>query len=250
MKEENYKIIARHTLEVRLKNKVFSFLDFKGGMIDFLVKKTGYENIRFANNGSRIDLVSEDFSEAIFFSLSNFGFQVEGAEDFDRFKIKVNEIFSLLREFGKFDSSTVIRIGTRSAILCHKRSKNFEAVKQLYRDLMYKDYEKIERKTGSKILDLGFNNDMERDGGKMHVSTGPMTKEESITKVFGDNEKYLNAQVKNGIFYDIDFYKNDFTEDVSMEDSKKIALENIDTLVDTFEGFIDYFFSEQEDGKK
>lgn len=250
MKKDEYKIIARHTLEIRLKNKIFSFLDFKGKLIDFLVKETGYENIRFASNGSRIDLVSEDFSEAIFFSISNFGFQIEGAEDFEGFKIKVNKIFSLLDKFSEYDFSTVVRIGTRSAILCHKKNKNFDVVGQLYRDLMFKDYEKIEKKTGSKLLDLGFSSDMEKNDGKMHIMTGPMTKEESIKKIFGDNDRYSNSQVKHGVFYDIDYYKDTFSEDVSKENAKKIALENINTLAETFEGFIDYFFSEQENGEK
>lgn len=251
MKNEEYRIIARHTLEVRLKNKIFSFLDFKGKMIDYLVKGTGYENIRFANNGSRIDLVSEDFSEAFFFSLSNFGFQIEGAEDFEGFKIKVNKIFSLLNDFSEYDFSSVVRVGTRSTILCHKKNKNYEVIKQLYKDLMFKDYAKIEKKMGSKVLDVGFIlNDMEKDGGKLHITTGPMTKDESIQKIFGDHEKYSSFQSGHGVFYDIDYYKEEFDEDITKENIKKLVMSNIDTLQETFEGFIDYFFNEKTDGEK
>jgi hypothetical protein len=251
MKNEDYRIIARHTLEVRLKNKIFSFLDFKGKMIDSLVKETGYENIRFENNGSRIDLVSDDFSEAFFFSISNFGFQIEGAENFEVFKVKVNKFFSLLNNFSEYDFSSIIRIGTRSSILCHKKNKNYDVVKQTYKDLMFKDYAKIEKKMGSRVLDLGYIlSDMEKDGGKLHITTGPMTKDEAIQKIFGEHEKYSNFKSGHGVFYDIDYYKDDFNEDMSKEDIKKLALSNIDTLKETFEGFIDYFFNEQLDGAK
>lgn len=251
MKDDEYRIIARHTLEIRLKNKLFSFLDFRGKLIDFLVKETGYENIRYATNGSRVDLVSNDFSEAIFFSISNFGFQIEGAEDFEVFKIRVNKLFSLLNKFDDYQFGAVVRIGTKSSILCHKKNKNYDVIKQLYKDLMFKDYAKIEKKMGSKVLDLGYVlTDMEKGEGKLHVTTGPMSKEEAIQKIFGEHEKYSNFKNAHGVFYDIDYYKEDLDENLSREDIKKVSLANIDELKETFEGFIDYFFNSQQDGAK
>ncbi|HUS60288.1 MAG TPA: hypothetical protein VMX76_02820 [Nevskiaceae bacterium] len=243
-----YSSIIKHVLEIRLKKKNFSFLDFRGEMIDYLLSKTGFERIKISNNGARIDVVSSDLSEIFFFSIENFGLQIDGADDFKQFNEKVNQLFSLIEGFGKYKFSDVVRVGTKSSVFCHQKGKSLEAVKQKYTDLMLSGYKKIEKATGASLKDLAFTfMDFEEGLGKTHILTGPVTKDEVITKFFGMHQKYQDFSKKVGIFYDIDYYQEK-EKQVELEDLKEQILNNVKTIEEKFDGFLKLFES-KKDGK-
>ena len=55
--------IARHILEVRFKQKNFSFLDYYGELIDAIHAATDFEKVKVEGAGARVELASEDLSK-------------------------------------------------------------------------------------------------------------------------------------------------------------------------------------------
>jgi hypothetical protein len=244
-------IIIKHILEIRLKKRIFSFLDFRGELVDFLLDKTGFERIKISDNGARIDVVSKDLSEIFFFSLENFGLQIDGAEDFDSFRNQTNKIFNLIQEYGNYSIGDVVRIGTKSSIFCHIPGGSFEGTKQKYIDLMLCGSKKIEEKSELELKDIAFTfmDLQEKNGskGKAHITTGPATKEEVIEKFFGKNEKYLNFSKENGIYYEIDYYQPE-EKNLTQEQLRQQVLSNINAVEKKFNGFLS-LFKDEKDGK-
>lgn len=85
--------LARHIVEIRLDDRLFSFVDFKGSLIDFLAREAGIKKIKLQEQ--RIDVATEDLHKSMFFSWENLGFQLEASTDFDSFHKQIDEFFSL-----------------------------------------------------------------------------------------------------------------------------------------------------------
>lgn len=229
----------RHIIEIRLKNRVFGFIDIKGDLIDFLIKETKYENVKLAQN--RIDVASKDLSEAIFFSWENFGFQIDAVDDFKSFKVKNNTLFSLLKKYGKYNFNNVLRIGTKSSILIHQKGKGIEAIKEKYKELFFKNNKKLEENIGFNLTDVGyFFQDLEKNGNKLNLLSGPVTKAEAINRFFDGKEKYKTYSKENGIYIDIDFYQLEEQEINDLDQLKDKIDKNIDSIEKIFQGFMKY----------
>lgn len=218
------RIIMRHILEVRLKRRMFSFFDFKGEMLDFLVSKLKAENIRVSNNGTRIDVASKDFKEVFFFSLENFGFQIEASTSFDDFRQKVDKILDCLNEFEKYKIGTINRIGTRSIILYHRRGDTFETAKNIFRDKLFADFGDFQTKTNTELSDVAYFFDVKKDGGIANIQTGPVTKDEAIAKYFDSQVFYKDFDRNNGFLFSIDF---------APIEEKTIDIETLKTEIDS-----------------
>lgn len=229
----------RNIVEVRLKNRLFGFIDIKGNFIDFLIKETKYENIKLAEN--RIDVASKDLSESIFFSWENFGFQIDAVGNFKSFKEKNNILFSLIKKYGKYNPDTVVRIGAKSSILSHQKGKGMEAIKQKYKELFFKDNKKLEKNIGFDLTDVGyFFQDLEKDGNKLNLLSGPATKKEAIIKFFGGKEQYKSYSKEDGIYLDIDYYQLEEQKVNDLDTLKNKIDKNIDSIEKIFQGFIQY----------
>lgn len=158
----DYNIIMRNILEIRFKERKFAFLDYRGRLIDFLTGNYKFEKIKYLNNGSRIDVATDDQKEIVFFGVESFGFQIEAVNDFDVFKAQVEKIFKIINEFGEYGFKNVIRVGVKSFIYCHKKGKGFEAVRDNYKNKMFKDCSFYEKISTSKVVDFGYSfNDVE-----------------------------------------------------------------------------------------
>lgn len=238
MKTKNTSIM-RHIVEIRLKNRMFGFIDFKGEFIDFLIKETKYENVKLA--GHRIDVASKDLSEAIFFSWENFGFQIEAVNDFKSFKEKNNEVFSLIKSYTKYNVQNVIRIGTKSSILTHVKGKGLDSIKQKYTELFFKDNKKLEKNIGFNLTDTGyFFQDLEKNGNKLNLLSGPATKAEAISRFFDGRKQYEIYPKDSGIYLDIDFFQLKEEQISDIDQLKNHIDENIDSIEKVFQGFMEY----------
>lgn len=236
-------LIARHVLEVRLKNRSLSFMDYKGQMGDFIIKKMGWNKLKMT--GSRVDITDENMDKVIFFSWENFGLQIEATEDFSDFKKYVEKLFEIVEEFKRYEVTDIARIGTKSSIFYHKNGMNLQGLKDVYKNLMFKNVDEIEKKMKGKVVDTGiFAVDMEIDDGRINFTTGPMSKEEVVMKIF-QNDHYSGFRYDNGIFFDVDLSKKELTLSNALE-LKKIVLANIDNIEERLGGFIEYFFNLQK----
>lgn len=226
----------RHILEIRFKNKTFSFIDTKGKLIDFLIKEGGFEQVKVALG--RIDVSTKDLLEFFFFSIENFGFQLEAVDNFDVFKSKIDVLFSFIEKYKEYKINDVIRLGTKSYILCHVRGKNFDELKELFRGKMFQSSDSIEKKTSFKLLDYAFVSDLANNEGKANILMGPVTKEEVIKKYFNNHEKYNNFDKKNGVYIEIDYYQDE--KQIKNDKLKEQAIGNIDTIKKLYEGILSY----------
>lgn len=238
MAKQQDHLIARHTLEIRLKTRSLSFMDFKGEMGDFVLKKMGWNQLKVT--GVRLDLTNENLSEVFFFSWENFGMQLEANEDFEVFKTKIKKLFEIIREFNKYQCTDVVRIGAKSSIFYHKNGMSFDGLKQVYKNIMFKDVATLEQKMGAKIADTGIIAvDMESQDGLVNFTTGPMQKNEIITKVF-QNSHYDSFKYENGIYFDIDFFQKD-SGNISIKELEEKALKHVDMIEGKLSGFLEYF---------
>jgi len=247
----DYTIIMRNILEVRLKEKVFAFLDFRGEFIDFLINNYDGKKIRYLNNGSRIDIATEDLKKVIFFGFENFGFQIEMNDDFENFKNEIDNIFKIIDEFNKYKYKKILRIGVKSFIYCHKKGKSLEAMKGFYKEKMFKEADSLEKITNSKIVDFGYLfNDVEIGKTKANITTGPVDAQEALTKFFDSDEMYVNKITKPGIMYIMDCFRSDIeTKEYTNDELIKEIKENITNTENSFEKFRDFIFKELDEEK-
>lgn len=227
------KIIMRHILEVRLKTRMFSFFDFKGEMLDFLVSKLKAENIRVSQEGARIDVASKDLKEDFFFSVENFGFQIEASVSFEDFRQKVDKILDSLSKFEKYKIGTINRIGTKSIILYHRRGDTFETAKNMFRDKLFADFGDFQTKTNTELSDVAYFFEVKKDGGIANIQTGPVTKDEAIAKYFDGKEFYKNFDRNNGFLFSIDFGKvEEKTIDIeTLKAEVKSGISNVESIL-------------------
>jgi len=236
--KNKYTLLMRHVLEVRFKNKAFSLIDTRGKIIDFLVKEGGFEQVKIALG--RVDVSTKDLSEFFFFSIENFGFQLEAVDNFDIFKTKTDTLFSLIDKYKDYKINDVIRLGTKSEILCHIKGKNFDELKNIFKKKLFKDFEKIEQKTSFKLNDYAFVSDFIKDEGKANILMGPVTKDEVIQKYFNNHEKYKNFDKKNGIYLAIDYCQNQGSQ-IKQDKLKEQVKINIDNIKKLYEDIVSYF---------
>ncbi len=240
-KGKKERIIMKHILEVRLKHRMFSFLDFKGKLLDHLVNELGGVNVRFTKDGTRIDIANKDLSKVYFVGYENFGLQVEATENFDNFIVEIEKLFNALKSFGGYKVESVSRVGIKSMVLRHCKGDNFEILKQRYKEVVFGNYKVMEEKTSASLSDVTYIFDFEKNNGIANILTGPATKEEAIQKFFGNKKLYNSFDRDNGMFFSIDFAKNKEEEVASLDELGKKVKENIETLKEILEGSINYF---------
>jgi hypothetical protein len=246
--EKGDQYAARHIMEVKLDNRIFSFIDYKGFLVDFLVKETDGHRIRLQEQ--RIDIADKgNFSRSVFFSWENFGFQIE-AKDFEGFHSFVDQFFGWMQKFGKYNFGTLVRIGTKSTIFYHKKGKSFEGVKDIYKSRLLKDHSEWEKNVGAKINDVAYTVELKQgDGADVRLVIGPMTFDEAMQKGFDRKDEYQALGFKDdhsGIFMDIDVYQTG-KFDVNFAQLAEKVHGNINVIEKHMEGFVSYFF--KQDGE-
>jgi hypothetical protein len=244
MKKIKENLIIRHTLEIKLKQRFFGFVDFRGEMTDFFVKQLKLDNVRIT--GARIDIASEDSSEFFFFGYENFGLQLEASNSFEEFKEAIEKLFSALDAFKKYNLSEIIRLGVRSSIMYQIKSRNHQEIKNWYSELMFSSYDRIEKITGGKIFDTGFVLDVSKGKGNAHIITGPVSKAESLTKYFGNNVNYQRQIPDNGFYIDIDFGRTDMTTVSNLAELKRESFEGVKNIEEIFTGFLNGFKTDEK----
>lgn len=234
------KIVMRHILEVRLSKRLFSFLDFKGEMIDFFADKFEAPQMKLYANGVRFDLASDDLAKLYFFSHENFGFQIDASQSFDSFRSFVNTFIEALKTFPKYKwTGEVVRLGTKSSILYHRKGDSFESLKQSYKDMVLKDYQRIAELTKSDIVDTAHIFDLKVSTGNANVLTGPVTKEKAIHKFYGGQEKlYKDTFDKNnGLMFSIDVANTEPLKLQDLDALKEQINKQINDIETVFNGF-------------
>ena len=245
MKKNQEKIIIRHILEIRLKNKLLSFMDFKGRLSDFIIKRKKWTKIRVTDSG--VNIADDNLKNTIFFNWEKFGFQIEAVDNFEDFKNYVDDIFEILNDFGDYKVEDISRIGIKSSIFCHKRGMNFDALKEKYKKIIFKDDLLFERKMNSKIQDTGiFAISLKGDDYDVNFSTGAMEREEVLEKIFSNNRELYeeNLQFKSGVYLDFDLYQTDVIFE-NIEEIRKKIKDNINEIEYKMNGFVDYLFNSE-----
>lgn len=237
-KQDN--LIARHVLEIRLKNRSLSFMDFKGEMGDFIIKKMGWNKLKVT--GTRVEITNDDLSKIFFFSWENFGLQIEASKNFDEFNEYVKKLFEIIKDFKRYKIDDIARLGTKSSVFYHRKNMSFEGTKQIFKNIMFKDVSSLETKMGGNIIDTGiFALDIDCDKSKINFTSGAMQKNEVIEKIF-QNNLYDDFIKDNGIYFDFDLYLQAFTPE-NIHSIEEKVLENIKAIEEKMGGFLEYFFS-------
>lgn len=234
-------VIMRHILEIRFSKRQFAFRDFCGKLADYLVEKTKFDKIRFAD--IRIDAVSDDLREAYFLSWENFGLQVDSVETFDVFNEKVKKLIEIVNSFDEYQKENIYRIGTRSSILFHRKGESLDVLKQRFKNKMANNSQELEKAIGLKISDVGYTYDMESENHQSHLLLGPVTKQEAIQKFFGKNSYGDLFKNDHGIYYEIDLFKEN-KEEFDFSQIEELVSENISAIETGFNEFIKYFYQE------
>ncbi len=200
----------QHVLEVRLKRRLFSFMDFRGRMVEVMTQSFGADKIKLGNNGTRFDLADSKIENVYFFGVANFGFQSELQTSLESFTAMVEKFTEALEGFSDYRiSNGLVRIGTKSTILYHRRGDNLSTIKQAYLNLLRKSPDEFSELTGSKVVDTGYAFDVSLGENKASISTGPVSMEEAQRRVFqGTHAKeYANLFGKdNGMLLSIDVF--------------------------------------------
>ena len=233
--------IAKHVLEVRFKEKNFKFLDFYGELIDALHSATDFEKVKVENAGARIEVASADYSKTYFFSLENFGFQIDAETDIESFKTHVSKLLAFVGNFQKFELKDILRIGTKSSFFCHIPSRPEEGLRQIFFNKLFANKSAFESTTGLEITDIAFTYFDAKSGDvKSNILTGPSNLEEAISRYFQKPKLYSGFNQKAGVFYDIDTYSEYLGKLTSAELNSKIATQ-IGVIEKSFTGYMDLF---------
>lgn len=211
-----------------------------------MIQKMDGQTIRWENNSSRFDVGNKDKTEIFYFGIANYGLQIEGVDNFQIFKDKINSLYSMLEMFGEYNPKLALRIGVKSSILYHRNGRSFDAISQIFKNRFLVSSAEFEKCTKTKIADIGFSFDLTNKNGKAAVQTGPMKKEEAIIKIFGENEKYNSFSKESGIFFEVDFYQDD-EDQITKSNPKDIAIQNIENMEQIFEGFLIHFFAKDKE---
>ncbi|GMX57865.1 MAG: hypothetical protein YFSK_1950 [Candidatus Yanofskyibacterium parasiticum] len=242
------KIIIKHIIEIKLFKRMFSFSNFHGELTDFFIKNLGVDKIRSVVDGSRIDVATNDLKKVFFASYENFGLQIEGANSFDEPVSEVNRFLESLKSFGKYEFDSVNRIGTKSLVFCHIKGKNLDDIKEIYRKNIFINQKIMEEKINAELYDFAYSFDIKNEHGIANIQTGPATKEEAIKKFFGGNNCYEEFSKGSGLFFSIDFGKNEKKDNMLMDSLKEEVADSFENIEKIFNGFLNYF-EINEDGK-
>lgn len=202
----NERVIMRHILEVKLYKRVFSFMDFRGRMVDHMTEVLKSNQIRLQDNGTRFDIADDQKKHLYFFSVENFGFQTELNESFESFADTSKNLLDALMGFPDYKvDSGFIRIGTKSVILYHRKGDSLESIKDSYKDILVKDHDELARLTKSEIKDTAYTFDLKLQNSSANISTGPVTKDEALGKFFDNRKDYgEDFNRENGMLLSID----------------------------------------------
>lgn len=235
----------RHILEVRLKKRMFSFMDFRGKMIEEMTVALGATQVKAQNNGTRFDIADDELKNLYFFSFENFGFQSELSASFDDLPATASKLLSAIKGFSPYKlDSGLLRIGTKSIVLFHRKNDNLELIKDAYKSLLVNNHERLSSLTKSDIIDTAHTFELKLQNTKANVLTGPVTKEEAVEKFFdGEIGKRYKEQFTrdNGMLLSIDVASGPL---VSINDIDSLTTQidlqakNIKTI---FEGFKSLF---------
>lgn len=238
---EEEKIIMRHIFEVRLKKRLFSFMDFRGRMVEYMTDALGTNQIKLMNNGGRFDTADDKLENLYFFSIENFGFQSELDTSFDQFITGVKNLLNVVKKFPDYSiSDGLVRIGTKSIILYHRKYDNTQSIKEAYKTNLVNNHQKLSELSKSEIIDTAYTFDLKLENSKANVLTGPVTKEEALAKFFDGKirEKYDEKFTKdNGMLLAIDVAGNNPLVVKDFEALEKQAESQIKDIQTIFEGF-------------
>lgn len=231
---------SRYILEIRLNKRIFSFLDFKGELIDYLLTEAGHDLVSLRQQ--RVETSKKDFSEKFFVSWENFGIQLESQNNSKNFKERAEKIINLLSAFGEYNFDSLARVGTRCQSIVHIKGTSLEGNTQKFKDKMFNGYEYLKTQTGFTHLDIGaVFNDIQDGQLKGHLLVGPVSKSEAIQKYFSDTTPlYESFSKQHGVYMDVDIYKD---EQVSVSSSSDIVAhveENIAKIESVTLGFTSY----------
>lgn len=233
----------RHILEIRLRRRLFSFMDFSGKMVEYITDELNTDQIRLQNNGARFDVADDKLENVYFFSIENFGFQTEMKTSFEDFTGAVKKLFDALKKFPDYKiNDGLVRVGTKSIIFYHRKGDNIQTLKDAYKNLLVNNHEKLSELTKSSIFDTAHTIDLKVGNNKASVITGPATKEEALNKFFDGKirEKYREKITReNGLLLSIDVAPSS-VDSLAIKDFETLEKQvgsQIQDISNVFEGF-------------
>lgn len=202
-----------------------SFLDNRGILTKKLISKE-FQNWLVLDN--RIELTNKD--GRIFATYANIGFTTFNKEKLDNYIDTLDEI---LKHLGDIPP---IRWGVRIQQLTPSKSQ-FSALVKKYKENFFNFQPNHFSKIGGELADLAINYIFKKDHESYHIQSGPM-KAKQAEGIF---DKKADVLPKNGIFIDLDmyreedqFYKDDFRRSRIIDFVKKSFKEG-QSIIDDFE---------------
>lgn len=235
------KVIMRHILEVRLKKPLFSFMDMRGRMVEYVTEMLNTNKVKLEKNDSRFDVADEKLENLYFFSIKNFGFQSELKTSFVNFSSETRKLLEVLKKFQDyriFDG--LVRVGTKSIILYHRKFDSNLSIHEAYKNILVSRHRELSEITGSEIVDTLYIFDLKLKNSKANVLTGPVTKEEALAKFFDGEigQEYGRRFTKdNGMLLSIDVAGDNPLSITDFDALEKQVNSQISDIETVFNGF-------------
>lgn len=228
--------IYQHILEVRLKSLKPSFIDDRGKLTEFLLKKLPNVD-KFRISQDRIDILNKKDNINYFITVANFGLQIENLDSWQEFKTIVSNLFDILSKNGLYTPEDFVRIGLKTQLMTHKKGQNFELIKEAFEKKLF-NLSDLETNLRAKVTDVGFPINFESKDSNFNIIAGPMKKQQALEQYFTrGNVGYDSGLPDSGIFFSIDYYQlNPSIKKLS--DIKSYAISSIDKSMGEFKLFI------------
>jgi hypothetical protein len=230
--------LIRYILEVKLKNRLFSFVDFRGEMVDYLIAKNNFDQVKLAPNGVRFDLANDKRDRFYFASLENFGFQSEANVDFSGFKTQSKYFIDSIRDFKKYNiEGGLARIGVKCVILDRVFGLNKTDLKKEYDKVIFGNSLDFLGQNGISVFDTCGVFDIKNEKSKLNVVSGVVTKEEGVLKFFDNKDKLYDFGHGHGLLFAIDSSYDGVSSVTDWSGLEEAIEEQVSEIESTFDGF-------------
>ncbi len=232
------KTLARYVFEARFTDRLIPFFDQRGQTLEKLLKSFGLD--RYVINDDRIEATDSDQRLKVFFSSSNFGFQLEGSQRLEEFSETASRLISVIQQSEIAKGRLILRFGTKSEVYFHPGGKSFADIKDKYLEKIFVGISAIESAIGATVGDVGVANLTLRDSKNrlMGITTGPMEVKQITSVPFFSSQAVLknkSSVAPSGIYLSIDL--STVGKGLTTDDLGSVSDEQINSLNESIEKF-------------
>ena len=203
-KEKDKIMLTEHVLEVRHEASG-KFLDVRGVIADFIRNENFLPHWKIDTNVVNFRDQSDKIArEGAFVGYKNAGYVVLNPATHNFFTDRAKAFWKLLLKLKNegYQLPSLTRFGMRTKIFAPSLSRSFEEINKIMYEELFS--EKARSLVGGSETDLSFNINLKESGFNVHVTGGPIHKEEA-GQYFQFSDDYFK---KCGLYLDLDYYKD------------------------------------------